>query len=87
LFAKGREIELRSMVRAESDIAVAAASILARAEFLNRLKRLSEEFGVDLPKGAANVVPVAKRFVAAHGPEKLADVAKLHFKTTEQVLV
>lgn len=86
LFEKGKQIELKSMVRAEADIAVAAASILARAEFLNRLKKLSEEFGVDLPKGATNVVPVAKRFVTMHGQAKLDEVAKLHFKTTQQVL-
>ncbi len=86
LFDKAKQIELRSMVRAESDIAVAAASILARAEFLIRLKRLSEEFGVDLPKGATNVVPVAKKFVAQHGQARLEEVAKLHFKTTQQVL-
>lgn len=86
LFDKAKQVELRSMVRAESDIAVAAASILARAEFLNRLKRLSEEFGVDLPKGATNVVPVAKKFVALHGQARLNEVAKLHFKTTQQVL-
>src|SRR5579863_2604036 len=42
LFEKGRTVELRSMVRAEADIAVAAASVLARAEFLNRLARLGE---------------------------------------------
>jgi len=87
LFEKGKQVELRSLVRAESDIAVAAASILARAEFLNRLKRLSDEFGVCLPKGATNVVPVARKFLALHGPNRLEEVAKLHFKTTEQVLV
>lgn len=87
LFAKGRAVELRSMVRAESDIAVAAASILARAEFLRRLKSLGEEFGMELPKGAGAGVPeAAKRFVQKLGAEALGNVAKLHFKTTQQVL-
>jgi ribonuclease HIII len=87
LFAKGKNVELRSMVRAESDLAVAAASILARAEFLRRLRELSLAFGVDLPKGAGpQVLEAGKRFVSKHGAEKLGEVAKLHFKTTGQVL-
>lgn len=86
LYEKGKQVEFRSMVRAEADIAVAAASILARAEFLRRLKRLSEEFGIDLPKGATNVIGTGKRFVATHGPQSLPNVAKMHFKTSGQVL-
>lgn len=87
LFAKGKEVELQSIVRAESDIAVAAASILARAEFLRRLRMLGEEFEVDLPKGAtAPVVEAGVRFVRKHGQNALANVAKTHFKTTANVL-
>lgn len=87
LFERGRQVRLESRVRAESDLAVAAASILARAEFLRRLSRLSEEIGVELPKGAsASVIEAAKRVVARLGPDGLAKVAKLHFKTTNQVL-
>ncbi|MBX7134541.1 MAG: ribonuclease HIII [Fimbriimonadaceae bacterium] len=82
LFAKGKEVTLESRVRAEADIAVAAASILARAEFLRRLERLGLDFGIELPKGAGNVIPTAKRFVEKYGREKLGEVAKLHFKTT-----
>ena len=86
LFERGRSVVLQSMVRAESDIAVAAASILARAEFLRRLKRLGEEFGIDLPKGASpQVVEAGKRFVARHGVSELSKVAKMHFKTTQSV--
>jgi ribonuclease HIII len=86
LFAKGKNVELRSMVRAESDLAVAAASILARAEFLRRLRGLSDEFGLDLPKGAGPpVLEAGKRFVAMHGAENLSSVAKLHFRTMAAV--
>lgn len=86
LFERGRSIELRSMVRAESDIAVAAASILARAEFLRRLKKLGEEFGIELPKGASSlVIDAGKRFVAKHGQAELPKVAKMHFKTAQTV--
>ncbi len=87
LFEKGRTITLESVVRAEADIAVAAASILARAEFLSRLKRLGEEFGMELPKGASQqVVSVGASFVQKFGADKLTQVAKVHFKTFENVV-
>jgi ribonuclease HIII len=86
LYEKGKAVEFRSMVRAEADIAVAAASILARAEFLRRLERLGAEFGVTLPKGATNVIGPGKQFVAKHGAAALPMVAKMHFKTSGQVL-
>lgn len=87
LFDRGKKVVLQSMVRAESDIAVAAASVLARAEFLRRLKRLSEEAGIALPKGAGPpVIEAARRYVAKHGAEALDKVAKVHFKTTQSVL-
>src|SRR5574338_916922 len=84
---KGRKIVLEQRPKAESDLAVAAASILARAEFLLRLKRLSEEIGTTLPKGASPAVELAgKMIVKKHGRERLESVAKLHFKTTKAVL-
>lgn len=86
LAKKGIDIELHSAVRAESDIAVAAASILARAEFLRRLRELSLKYEIQLPKGATSVIGPGKSFVAKHGTEALRNVAKLHFKTTQQVL-
>ncbi|HXV69467.1 MAG TPA: ribonuclease HIII [Nitrospira sp.] len=84
---KGRKIVLEQRAKAESDLAVAAASILARAEFLLRMKRLSEEVGTTLPKGASPAVELAARMVIKkHGKERLGTVAKLHFKTTQAVL-
>jgi len=84
---KGRKIVLEQRTKAESDIAVAAASILARAEFLVRLKRLSGEIGTTLPKGASPAVELAgKMVVKKFGRERLGTVAKLHFKTTTAVL-
>jgi ribonuclease HIII len=66
---------------------VAAASILARAEFLLRLKRLSNEVGTTLPKGASPAVELAARMIVKkHGQDRLNAVAKLHFKTTKAVL-
>jgi ribonuclease HIII len=87
LYEKGKGIEFRSQVRAEADIAVAAASILARAEFLRRLQKLGDDFGMPLPKGATNVISTGRAFVVKHGPEALSQVAKMHFKTSQQVLM
>ncbi|MFZ4508113.1 MAG: ribonuclease HIII [Fimbriimonas sp.] len=86
LFEKGKQVEFRSMVRAEADMAVAAASILARAEFLWSLRKLGEQFGMELPKGATNVIAPGKRLVQLRGPDVLPQVAKMHFKTSGQVL-
>jgi ribonuclease HIII len=82
LMTLGRSIELIQKHRAEEDLAVAAASILARDEFVTRLGRLEKEYGMALPKGAsASVDAAAKEFVAKHGAENLSKVAKMHFRT------
>ena len=87
LMAKGRTVTLIQKPRAEEEVAVAAASIVARAEFLRRLQELSARYGVPLPKGASDVVITAgKEFVRQHGAEALGQVAKLHFRTTASVL-
>ncbi len=87
LMEKGRQIRLVQQPRAEGDLAVAAASILARAEFLIRLDRLSHDIGTALPKGASPAVELAGKMVMKkRGREGLETVAKLHFKTTRAVL-
>lgn len=86
LMEKGRSIRVVQSVRGERDTAVAAASILARAEFLRRLEKLGQEFGMELPRGASMVEAVARQLVGTHGKEKLSRVAKLHFRTTNKVL-
>jgi ribonuclease HIII len=86
LHQRGCKTNFVSMVRAESDLAVAAASVIARAEFLLKLRELSEKFEIGLPKGATTVIPTALKFVKAYGAEKLGEVAKTHFKTTKKVL-
>ncbi len=84
---KGKKLNLIQMHKAESNIAVAAASILARARFLNKLSILSRDYKMTFPKGASNkVVECAKKFAELHGIDSLKQVAKLHFKTTKQVL-
>ena len=87
LMSKGRAVTLIQKPRAEEEVAVAAASILARAEFLRRLQELGTRYGVTLPKGASDaVIQAAKKFVEKYGENELRQVAKLHFRTTESVL-
>jgi ribonuclease HIII len=82
LMAMGRELELVQRHKAEDDLAVAAASILARDEFVKRLATLGKSFNVELPKGAgAGVDVVAKQLFTQHGVEALEKVAKMHFRT------
>jgi ribonuclease HIII len=82
LMSLGREIELIQKHRAEEDLAVAAASILARHEFVTRLAKLGKEFEMELPRGASAAVDAAaKEFVAKHGAGNLAKVSKMHFRT------
>lgn len=84
---KGRRIKLEQRPKAEEDVAVAAASILARHEFVQQLARLGERCGIELPKGAsAKVREAAGALVAKDGAEALGGVAKLHFRTTDVVL-
>jgi ribonuclease HIII len=86
LMKRGREIELVQKVRAETDIAVAAASVVARAEFLARLARLSEKAGFPLPKGAsASVEEAARKLARTKGRTVLPDFVKMHFKTTSRL--
>ena len=83
---KGLDVKLEQATRAERNMAVAAASIIARQEFLLALVELSERFGVGLHKGAGRPTDESGvRFVQEHGFEELVHVAKLHFKNTEKV--
>jgi len=86
MMALGRSLPLVQRHKAEADLAVAAASILARDEFVTRLKRLGHTFGIELPKGASAAVEAAgKAFVERHGAEALPKVAKMHFRTSFRV--
>jgi len=86
LMSLGREIELVQKHKAEADLAVAAASILARNEFVTRMEKMGKQYGMVFPKGAsATVEAVAKEFIAKHGAENLPKVAKMHFRTAYRV--
>jgi ribonuclease HIII len=85
LFQKGKAIPVHQMPRAERDPVVAAASVIARAEFLRRLDLLSQKAGLTLPKGAGPPVDqVGARLLARGGPELLRTFAKYHFKNTKK---
>ena len=87
LMAAGRKIQLDQRTKAESDLAVAAASILARDRFVHWLERKGKELGVSFPKGVSeNVKATARTLVGRFGPDILPSVVKMHFKTVYEVL-
>lgn len=86
LLEKGRGIELEQRTKAESDLAVAAASILARERFIDWLRTAKTTYGQELGRGvSAPVKASARSLVAAHGPGILLKVAKTHFKTAYEI--
>ncbi|MGA0334159.1 MAG: ribonuclease HIII [Kiritimatiellia bacterium] len=83
---RGKKIQLEQRHKAESDPAVAAASILARHRFVQELADLSDQYQCELPRGATHVRDSAEKLVQRDGPEVLTKLAKTHFRTTRQVL-
>lgn len=87
LMERGKKIQLDQRTKAESDFAVAAASILAREKFIDWLEEAGKRCQMTLPRGAsAAVKKAASEIVKRHGPEHLSEVAKMHFKTAAEVL-
>ena len=83
---EGLEISLEQRPRAEEELCVAAASIIARQEFLLAMDELSSEWGMRMRKGAGPPVDAtAREFVRSFGAERLGEVAKLHFKNAKRV--
>jgi ribonuclease HIII len=86
LLRHGRKIDIQQRPRAESDIAVGAASILAREAFINWLDKTGKKLGVRLERGASPAVKsAAEKLVGSNGPEVLRQVAKVHFRTAHAV--
>lgn len=86
---KGTQIEIIQRPKAEVNLAVAAASVLARREFLVRLQKMSSEYGVSFPKGASDfdsILKTARMLMEKRGKDILAKVAKVHFKTTKKIM-
>ncbi|NGX60718.1 MAG: Ribonuclease HIII [Chlamydiae bacterium] len=87
LLRKKKEATLIQRTKGEQDPVVAAASILARAAFVEGIEKLGKEVGLTLPKGASSkTIEAGKKFVAKHGPEALSYVGKMHFKTSQIIL-
>ena len=83
----GRKIQLQQRTKAESDITVAAASILARDKFVWWIEQTSAKYEMSIPKGASKAVrETAGKLVNKHGKTILFDVAKTHFKTASEWL-
>lgn len=81
------DFDLQMRPRAEEDPVVAAASICARAEYVRSMKKLSEQAGIELPKGASGHVKAqAKKLIEKFGADSFGDYAKLHFKTAYEAL-
>ncbi len=86
LLRHGREIEIVQRTKAESDLAVAAASIIAREAFIDWLERKGTELGVKLGRGvSAEIKETARRVVEKHGPDMLRQIAKVHFRTAHEI--
>lgn len=86
LMQKGRAINLLQRTKAESDIAVAAASVLARATFVEKVKYMENYYGIKFPKGCNNIVKnSASEFILKYGKQRLIEVCKAHFKTYNEV--
>lgn len=86
LGARRGDVDLVARPRAEEDPSVAAASMLARDAFVRGIDRLKSVAGRPLPKGAGSPVLAAGRaLVQDRGEGILSEVAKLHFKTTDQL--
>ena len=87
LAKKNHQVTLRRSSD-QNDIGIAAASILARAEFVLRMAQLSKQVGITLPGGSSDISinAVEREIVAKGGQTVLLEVAKLHLKATEKVL-
>lgn len=84
---KNLDIDLTQRHKGEEDPAVAGASILARAAFVESLEELEKSTKLILPKGVSEGVKMAaKKAVGLYGPEFLETIAKLHFKTTAEII-
>ena len=86
LLEKGRKIQLDQRTKAESDPAVAAASILARERFIDWLEAAGRQHGVALPRGAsAQVKAAARTLIGRESAAVLRVLAKTHFRTAREL--
>ncbi|MEA3187039.1 MAG: ribonuclease [Chthoniobacter sp.] len=86
LMEHGKKIVLEQRTKAESDFAVAAASILARERFIDWLQKAGVRFQKTIPRGVSALVKqTARELAAEHSPEILRELTKTHFKTASEI--
>ena len=82
-----KSIFIQQYPKAEQNLAVAAASILARNAFVKSLDELSRRYNMRFPLGAgASIDDTAVKLILAYGDEVLIETAKVNFKNTERIL-
>ena len=82
-----KNFELKMRTKAEEDPVVAAASVVARAEFQRQMGMLSKKLGERLQKGAGPLVKEqGARIIEKFGARGLGEFAKLHFRTAYEVV-
>ncbi len=87
LMENGKRIRLHQIVRGESVIQVAAASIVARAAFINYISGMQKQYDAVIPKGGGSIVDEAgRKLVSRFGPDILEKTAKIHFKNYRKIL-
>jgi ribonuclease HIII len=81
------DIELYQLIKGERIIQVAAASIIARATFLEEMYKLSKEIGINLPKGASvQVDEIGRKIANQHGIKIFEQISKTHFKNYQRII-
>jgi len=82
------KINVTEKPRAEEFFAVACASVLARAGFLEQIVQLSDELAIDIPLGSGGPVPLAlRKYRGIHGNDKWQQAVKIHFKNVQKFIL
>ena len=81
-------ISVTEKPRAEAFLAVACASVLARAAFLEQIAQLSDELALDIPLGSGGpVAPALRKYRGIHGNDKWQQAVKVHFKNVQTFIL
>ncbi len=82
------DIKLLHKFKGEEDLAVAAASIIARYLYIRNMEEMEKKYEMDFPKGASGKVKIAaEKFAEIFGKAKLQEVTKIHFKTYNELKI
>ena len=86
--AKYKVYNITFLTKAEDQcLSVACASLISRYIFLQEMDKMSKSLGIDIPKGASDLVDnVGREIVKKFGSDKLKEIAKMNFKNTEKIL-